>query len=46
MAIGLLEHRAVIDALRAGDPNEAERTARANIRSAVEYIRRFEAFVL
>jgi DNA-binding GntR family transcriptional regulator len=46
MAVGLTEHRAVIEALRAGDPDQAERAARANIRSAREFLKRFEAFVL
>lgn len=46
MATGLAEHRATLAALRAGDPDEAERCARANIRSAKSFLKRFEAYVL
>lgn len=46
MAAGLQEHRATLGALRAGDPDEAERCARYNIRSAKAFLKRFEAYVL
>jgi DNA-binding GntR family transcriptional regulator len=43
---GLEEHRALLAAMRIGDALEAERLKRENIRSAREYLRRFEKFVL
>lgn len=43
---GLAEHRAVLAAMRKGDANLAERLKRENIRSAGEYLRRFQKFVL
>ena len=46
MAAGLPQHRAVLEALRAGDPDAAERAARDNIRSARDFLRRYETFVL
>ena len=46
MATGLPEHRAVLAALQKGDPDEAERAARLNIRSSRDFLRRYEAFVL
>jgi DNA-binding GntR family transcriptional regulator len=42
----LAEHRAVVDALNAADPDEAERLRRENIRSAVATLRRFQYFVV
>ena len=43
---GLQEHRAVLAALAKRDGEAAERLRRANIRSAREYLRRFQSFVL
>lgn len=45
-SVGLREHRAILEALRAGDPEAAERAARANIRSARELLKRYQSFVL
>lgn len=42
---GLQEHRAVLAAMRRGDPAEAERLKRANIRSAIEDLKRYKHFV-
>lgn len=44
--VGLQEHRAVLDAMRRGDPDEAEAAKRANIRSGAAYLKRYESFVL
>jgi DNA-binding GntR family transcriptional regulator len=44
--IGLREHRAVIEAMRKGDAEAAERLRRANMRSAKEYLRQFQKYVL
>ena len=44
--VGLQEHRAVLDAMRRGDPDEAETAKRANIRSGAAYLKRYESFVL
>lgn len=44
--IGLHEHRAVLAAMRRGDPVAAEQAKRANIRSGAAYLKRYEAFVL
>lgn len=44
--IGLNEHRAVLAAMRRGDADEAERLRRLNMRSAKEYLKRFQSFVL
>jgi len=43
---GLEEHRAVLDAMRRGDAEEAERLRRANMRSARASFKRFQSFVL
>jgi DNA-binding GntR family transcriptional regulator len=43
---GLAEHRAVLAAMLRGDAFEAERLKRANIRSAIEDLRRYQRFVL
>ena len=43
---GLAEHRAVLAAMRKGDALAAEQLKRANIRSAGEYLRRYQKFVL
>jgi DNA-binding GntR family transcriptional regulator len=43
---GLKEHRAILDALRRGDPEESERLRRENIRSSAEYLSRYKRFVL
>jgi len=44
--IGLNEHRAVLAAMRRGEADEAERLRRLNMRSAKEYLKRFQSFVL
>lgn len=43
---GLREHQAVLAAMRRGDAAEAERLKRANIRSAIKDLRRYQDFVL
>jgi len=43
---GLQEHRAILDALRRGDPETSERLRRENIRSSAEYLSRYKRFVL
>lgn len=43
---GLLEHRAIIAALHAGDAELAESLRRENIRSAVEHLKRYQTWVL
>lgn len=43
---GLKEHRAVLAAMRRGDADEAERLRRENMRSAKEYLKRYQSFVL
>lgn len=43
---GLAEHRAVLAAMLRGDAFEAERLRRANIRSAIEDLKRYQRFVL
>lgn len=43
---GMEEHREVINALINGDPDEAEKMKRLNIRSAREYLREFQKWVL
>lgn len=43
---GLIEHRAILDALRSGDAELAERLRRENIRSAVEHLKRYQTWVL
>jgi DNA-binding GntR family transcriptional regulator len=42
----LEEHRAVLVAMRTGDPAEAERLRRENIRSAIATLKRFQQYVL
>ncbi|HET8610849.1 MAG TPA: GntR family transcriptional regulator [Burkholderiales bacterium] len=44
--IGLREHRAVLEAMRKGDAEAAEQLRRANMRSAKEYLRQFQKYVL
>ena len=44
--VGLVEHRAVLAAMRRGDAAEAERLRRANMRSAKAYLQRYQKFVL
>lgn len=44
--VGLAEHRATLAAMRAGDAETAETLRRGNIRSAKEYLERFETYVL
>ncbi|WBY01053.1 GntR family transcriptional regulator [Ramlibacter tataouinensis] len=46
MAQALLEHRAVVMAMRKGDAEEAELLRRENIRSAIATLKRFQQFVL
>jgi DNA-binding GntR family transcriptional regulator len=43
---GLREHRAILEALRRGDPEESERLRRDNIRSSAAYLARYKRFVL
>jgi DNA-binding GntR family transcriptional regulator len=45
-AKGLKEHRAFVDAMRAGDAERAEQLRRENIRSAVADVRRFKIYIL
>jgi len=45
-AVGLQEHRALLAAMRRGDAAAAEAASRANLRSSLAYLRRFEPFVL
>jgi DNA-binding GntR family transcriptional regulator len=44
--VALREHRAVLEALRRGDPDKSEELQRANIRSSCEYLQKYERFVL
>lgn len=44
--IGLAEHLTVLRAMRAGDAFGAEELRRKNIRSAQDYLRRFQSYVL
>jgi DNA-binding GntR family transcriptional regulator len=44
--VGLVEHRAVLAALAEGDGVRAEELRRANMRSAKDYLIRFQSFVL
>jgi DNA-binding GntR family transcriptional regulator len=44
--VGLAEHRGVLEAMRAGDAALAEERRRSNMRSAKEFLRRYERFVL
>lgn len=45
-AAGLAEHRAFITAMRAGDAERAEQLRRANIRSAIATLKRYQNFIL
>lgn len=44
--IGIREHRAVLQAMRKGDAEAAEAAKRANIRSGLAYLKRYQSFVL
>lgn len=44
--VGLQEHIAVLEAMRRGDADEAERLRRANMRSAKAYLERYQKYVL
>jgi DNA-binding GntR family transcriptional regulator len=44
--LALGEHRAIVQAMRAGDAEAAERLRRENIRSAIATLKRFQHFVL
>jgi DNA-binding GntR family transcriptional regulator len=44
--VGLGEHRAVLAAMRQGEADAAERLRRDNMRSARDFLRRFERYVL
>lgn len=44
--VGLGEHRAVLEALAEGDSDRAEQLRRHNMRSAKEYLLRFQSFVV
>lgn len=44
--VGLSEHRAVLEAMRGGNGSLAEARRRTNMRSAKDYLRRYERFVL
>jgi DNA-binding GntR family transcriptional regulator len=44
--VGRLEHIAVLEAMRRGDADEAERLRRANMRSARAYLERYQKYVL
>lgn len=44
--VALLEHRAILDAMRRGDAEEAERLKRAQIRSARQAVERYHYFLL
>jgi DNA-binding GntR family transcriptional regulator len=45
-AMGLIEHRAFVVAMRAGDAESAERLRRENIRSGVATLKKYENFIL
>jgi DNA-binding GntR family transcriptional regulator len=45
-ALGLQQHRAVLAAMRRGDAAAAEELRRENMRSAKEFLQRFEKYVL
>lgn len=45
-AIGVQQHRAVLEAMRQGDAYEAERLRRENIRSAKEFLTKYIKYVL
>jgi DNA-binding GntR family transcriptional regulator len=44
--VGLREHIAVLEAMRRGDAEEAERLRRANMRSARAFLERYQKYVL
>lgn len=44
--LGLQQHRAVLQAMRGGDAEAAERLRRENMRSAKTYLERYEKYVL
>jgi DNA-binding GntR family transcriptional regulator len=44
--VGLREHIAVLEAMRRGDADEAERLRRANMRSARAFLERYQKYVL
>lgn len=44
--LGLQQHRAVLQAMRRGDAEAAERLRRENMRSAKAYLQRYEKYVL
>lgn len=44
--VGLHEHQAVLEAMRRGDAAEAERLRRENMRSAKDYLQRYQKYVL
>ncbi|MEO8081207.1 MAG: GntR family transcriptional regulator [Caldimonas sp.] len=44
--VGLQEHLAVLHAMRAGDAQQAEELRRVNMRSAKEYLRRYQNYIL
>ena len=44
--VGLQEHRAVLDAMRAGDEEAAERLRRVNMRSAKDCLARYQKYIL
>ncbi len=45
-SLGLKEHQAVLAAMRAGDPEAAEQLRRGNMRSAKDYLMRYQKYLL
>lgn len=45
-AQGLIEHRAFVSAMRAGDAEKADQLRRENIRSAIRTLKRFQSFII
>jgi DNA-binding GntR family transcriptional regulator len=43
---GLMQHRAVLQAMTQGDAEEAERLRRENLREAAEWVRRYHKYVI
>ena len=43
---GMLQHREILNAMRTGDADKAERLKRANIRSAREWFRNYQAYLM
>ena len=43
---GMLQHREILSAMRTGDAEKAERLKRANIRSAREWFRNYQAYLM